>query len=80
MKLSKVVRDKGISFPVMIDKPLQDKPYWGKTFMKYRIWSIPSEARINEEGHISEIDKPYIDKGSDWVKNPSQGSHGDVQR
>ena len=69
-RLDKVIKDKGITFPIMIDKELEGKPFWGQTFMKYRINSIPCDIQINDAGLIIEGARVLIDEDSDWVKRP----------
>jgi thiol-disulfide isomerase/thioredoxin len=68
-KLRKVIKEKGITFPVMIDSPYDE--FQGKTFYKYRIFSIPSEIKIATNGHLSEIPDEEISEGVffRWLDN-----------
>jgi thiol-disulfide isomerase/thioredoxin len=50
--LKEKMREYSITFPVMVDKNVVGKPYWGKTFMKYMVDSIPTDIKIDKTGHI----------------------------
>jgi hypothetical protein len=66
-KVQQVVRQKGITFPVMIDAPYTGELSWGRTFQKYRIFGIPSEIRIDESGRVGEIEKELVSENSWWI-------------
>jgi peroxiredoxin len=66
-KVQQVVRQKGITFPVMIDAPYTGELSWGRTFQKYRIFGIPSEIRIDESGRVGEIEKELVSEDSWWI-------------
>lgn len=67
-QLENVIEKKGITFPVMVDSSEKERVFWGKTFNKYRVFGIPTEAKIDENGHFLEIDKGAIASGSWWLK------------
>lgn len=56
-QLEKTIKKKGITFPVMIDSPETEGRFWGKTFRKYGVFSIPTEVKIDEKGYFAEINK-----------------------
>lgn len=67
-QLENIIEKKGITFPVMVDSPGTERLPWGKTFNKYRVFGIPTEVKIDENGHFVEIDKGAIATGSQWLK------------
>jgi peroxiredoxin len=62
-RVQQLVKQQGITFPMMIDTP----PPWGRTFRKYRIFGIPSEVKIDESGRVGETPKELISESSWWV-------------
>jgi hypothetical protein len=60
------VKDKGITFPVMVDAPHANH-MWGDTFYRYRIFSEPSEIRIDEGGRVMEDEREFVSESSWWV-------------
>ncbi|UCF42512.1 MAG: TlpA family protein disulfide reductase [Planctomycetota bacterium] len=69
-QLKNIVEKKGITFPVMVDSLGTERLSWGKTFKKYMVFSIPTEVKIDKNGHFVEIDEEYITSSSWWMKNP----------
>ncbi len=68
-QLEKTLDKYGITFPVMVDSPDSEGRSLGKTFKKYRVFGIPKEVSIDEEGHFAEVDKDLISTSSWWFKN-----------
>jgi peroxiredoxin len=68
-ELNKTIKEKGITFPVMIDAPDSENTSWGKTFKKYMIYGIPFDVKIDKTGHVYQIDNQYINTNSEWLKN-----------
>jgi hypothetical protein len=52
----------------MVDALETEGRFWGKTFRKYRVFSIPTEVKIDEKGHFAKIDKGFISTSSWWMK------------
>ena len=67
-QLEVVIRKYGITFPVMVDSTDVEGRSWGKTFKRYRVFSVPAEVRIDENGHFAGIDEDLISAGSWWLK------------
>jgi hypothetical protein len=68
-QLKKVIKENGITFPVMVDSPDTEVRSWGRTFKKYRVFGIPTKVSIDENGHFAEIDEELITTSSWWFKN-----------
>ena len=66
-RVRQLVKQKGITFPVMIDSPYTGELSWGRTFQKYRIFGVPSEIRIDESGRVGEVEKEMISTDSRWI-------------
>ena len=66
-KVRQILKSQGITFPVMIDSPCADPKYWGDTFYRYRIFSMPHEIRIDENGRVAKIEEELISESSWWV-------------
>lgn len=71
-RLKKTLDKYGITFPVMVDSPDAEGRSWGKTFKKYRVFGIPTEVRVNENGHFAGIDKGFITTTSSWWMRKSK--------
>lgn len=69
-QLKKVIKKHGITFPVMVDSGCTGEPFWGKTFKKYMVISVPTEIAIDQTGRISEIPEDRINTDSRWMENP----------
>jgi len=68
-QLKNIIDKYGITFPVMMDSPGAERPFWGKTSKSYRVSSVPTEVRISQNGHFAEIDNELITANSWWFKN-----------
>jgi len=66
-RVRRLVKEKGITFPVMVDSPYTGEPSWGRTFQKYRIFGVPSEIRIDESGRVGEVERELISEDSWWI-------------
>lgn len=69
-QLKRIIKEYGITFPVIVDSPDPESRSWGKTFKKYRVFNVPTEVRINQNGYFAGIDKEYISTNNWWMKNP----------
>jgi thiol-disulfide isomerase/thioredoxin len=54
--LEKLLREKRITFPVMVEAKAPGVQYWGKTSADYRVFSVPSDVWIDEQGHVARHD------------------------
>jgi thiol-disulfide isomerase/thioredoxin len=76
--LKDIISKQGITFPVMVDKKVIGKPYWGRTFMKYMVDSIPTDIKIDKTGHIEfeslqkDLIEDLIDYKSRWIEIAEQ--------
>ncbi len=68
-EVERTIREKGITFPVMIDAPHSNRRYWGQTSFKYRVFSNPYEIRIGEDGCVGEIEKLMVSESSWWFNH-----------
>ena len=68
-QLNETINEYGITFPVMIDAPDPENLSWGKTYRKYMVFAIPTEVKIDKNGHFEEIDKAPVDTESHWIEN-----------
>lgn len=66
-EVEQTIKEKGITFPVMIDASHTDRMYWGQTSFKYRVFSNPYEIRIGEDGRVGEIEKHTVSESSWWI-------------
>jgi thiol-disulfide isomerase/thioredoxin len=66
-KVRQIAKSQGITFPVMIDSPHANWKYWGDTSYRYRVFSMPSEIRIDENGRVAEVEKTLISESSWWM-------------
>lgn len=69
-QLEETIKKKGISFPVMVDAPDLEGRSWGKTFKKYMVFGIPTEVKIDKNGHFAEIDKDITSNTNLWINKP----------
>jgi thiol-disulfide isomerase/thioredoxin len=67
-KVRQVVKDKGITFPVMVDAPDANRKYWGDTFYRYRIFSEPSEIHIDPDGRVGTVERELMSETNWWVR------------
>ncbi len=67
--LEKFITNNGITFPVMVDAPDPEKRSWGRTCMKYRVFSVPTEFKISQDGQLERIDRDLIGASSRWVRD-----------
>ncbi len=58
----------GIAFPVMMDSPGAERPFFGKTSQKYRIDAVPAEVSIDKNGYFAGIDSGLVSATSSWVE------------
>jgi thiol-disulfide isomerase/thioredoxin len=65
-QLKDLISENSITFPVMIDKA--QMPYWGKTFMKYKVLSMPQDIIIDKTGRIDMPELGYISESNWWVQ------------
>ena len=54
-QLKDLLREKHITFPVMVDSRAPDGKSWGKTSAYYKVYSEPSDVMIDGTGHIAGI-------------------------
>ena len=54
-QLKDLLREKHITFPVMVDSRAPDGKFWGKTSAYYKVYSEPSDVMIDEKGRIADI-------------------------
>jgi hypothetical protein len=83
-ELKNLLRDKHITFPVMVDSRTPDDKAWGKTSAYYRIYSEPSDVWIDEKGHVARLSSEHgwVAEGDGWMgavddrrrKNPTDKS------
>ncbi len=67
-EVRKVIKDRNITYPVMIDSADTAELSWGRTFYKYRIFGIPSEISIDESGRVvGEVERALISEDSWWI-------------
>ncbi|MDY0354445.1 MAG: TlpA disulfide reductase family protein [Sedimentisphaerales bacterium] len=66
-----IVKNKGVTFPVMVDAPAGNRMFGGDTFYRYRIFAVPSEIHIDSDGRVGEVGKELISE-SDWWVRPKQ--------
>ena len=61
--LKDVLRKKRITFPVMVEANAPGVMYWGKTSADYRVFSVPSDVWIDEQGHVArhDLERNWID-------------------
>lgn len=61
--LKDVLREKRITFPVMVEANAPGMMYWGKTSADYRVFSVPSDVWIDEHGHVArhDLERNWID-------------------
>ncbi len=61
--LKDVLREKRITFPVMVEAHAPGVVYWGKTSADYRVFSVPSDVWIDEQGHVArhDLERNWID-------------------
>ena len=54
---------KRITFPVMVEANAPGVMYWGKTSADYRVFSVPSDVWIDEQGHVArhDLERNWID-------------------
>lgn len=69
-QLKNIIKEHGLTFPVMVDAPDTAGRSWGKTFKKYRVFSVPTEVKIDQNGYFEEMDKDLVSTSSWWFKNP----------
>lgn len=66
-QVRQLVKQRGITFPVMIDAPYTEELSWGRTFQKYRVFAIPSEISIDETGRVEDVEIETVSKDSRWI-------------
>lgn len=67
-KVREIIKNKGITFPVMVDGPAANRMYWGDTFYRYRVFAVPSEIHIDSDGRVGEVGKELISESDWWVR------------
>jgi thiol-disulfide isomerase/thioredoxin len=66
-ELRDLLREKHITFPVMVDSRDPDAKAWGKTSAYYRVYSNPSDVWIDERGYVVRLDAEARGVGEgDW--------------
>lgn len=69
LELKELLRQKHITFPVMIDSAPPDKIGYGKTSNYYRVFGVPTDIKIDEKGRFASIEpEQYVGGDSLWVK------------
>jgi len=68
-QLKDLLRDKQITFPVMVDSPAPDGKAWGKTSAYYRVYSEPSDVWIDEKGHVARLssERDWVSESDCWM-------------
>jgi len=68
-QLKDLLRDKQITFPVMVDSRAPDGKAWGKTSAYYHVYSEPSDVWIDEKGHVARIssERGCVGEGDRWM-------------
>jgi hypothetical protein len=68
-KLKDLLRDKHITFPVMVDSRAPDDKAWGKTSAYYHVYSEPSDVWIDEKGHVERLssERDEVGEGDRWM-------------
>jgi hypothetical protein len=68
-QLKDLLRDKHITFPVMVDSPASDGKAWGKTSAYYHVYAEPSDVWIDEKGNVARLssERDWVGKGDWWM-------------
>ena len=68
-QLKDLLREKHITFPVMVDSRAPDGKSWGKTSAYYKVYSEPSDVMIDEKGHIADVssEHDWMGEGNLWM-------------